>query len=111
MVLNKKPLSVCPFSFCSSAPMCLKFQPPCALAGAVMYLFKGEFGCVLYTGDFRWEATSERAQMGKKTLLEALNGDNIDVLYLDNTYCNPSFSFPPREVAAWQVLLQSLVIK
>lgn len=68
-----------------------------------MYLFRGEFGCVLYTGDFRWERKSERAKLAKKTLLDALQGDNVDNLYLDNTYCHPSFSFPPREVAAQQV--------
>ncbi|XP_073005109.1 uncharacterized protein [Typha latifolia] len=72
--------------------------------GAVMYLFRGEFGCVLYTGDFRWESMSERSGMGRKTLLDALQGDKLDVLYLDNTYCHPSYSFPPREVVARQVV-------
>ncbi|XP_010933274.1 uncharacterized protein [Elaeis guineensis] len=72
--------------------------------GAVMYLFRGEFGCVLYTGDFRWELKSERAKLAKKTLLDALQGDKVNNLYLDNTYCHPSFSFPPREVAAQQVV-------
>nr|CAD1829294.1 unnamed protein product [Ananas comosus var. bracteatus] len=42
--------------------------------------------------------------MGKKTLLEALQGDKVDALYLDNTYCHPSFAFPPREVVAEQVV-------
>lgn len=69
-----------------------------------MYLFRGEFSCVLYTGDFRWELNSERAQLAKKTLLDALRGDKVDTLYLDNTYCHPSFSFPPRDVAAQQVV-------
>ncbi|KAF6151571.1 hypothetical protein GIB67_021757 [Kingdonia uniflora] len=72
--------------------------------GAVMYLFRGEFGCILYTGDFRWEATSEKALLGKSMLIKALGGDKIDFLYLDNTYCNPSYSFPPREVTARQVV-------
>ncbi|KAF9590362.1 hypothetical protein IFM89_033888 [Coptis chinensis] len=71
--------------------------------GAVMYLFRGEFGCVLYTGDFRWEGISEKALLGKSMLLNALGSDRIDVLYLDNTYCNPSYSFPPREVVAQQI--------
>ncbi|KAK8978291.1 hypothetical protein V6N11_028295 [Hibiscus sabdariffa] len=31
-------------------------------------------------------------------LLNALNGDVVDVLYLDNTYCNPSYQFPPRDI-------------
>ncbi|ONK55909.1 uncharacterized protein A4U43_C10F2200 [Asparagus officinalis] len=69
-----------------------------------MYLFRGEFGCILHTGDFRWESGRERSQLGKRTLIDALDGDSIDVLYLDNTYCNPSFSFPSREVAAQQVI-------
>ncbi|KAI3812205.1 hypothetical protein L1987_16912 [Smallanthus sonchifolius] len=72
--------------------------------GAVMYLFRGAFGITLYTGDFRWEVTSEIAQMGKNMLLKALKNDKIDTLYIDNTYCNPSYSFPSREVAAQQVV-------
>ena len=69
-----------------------------------MYLFRGEFGIMLYTGDFRWEVSSEIAQMGKTMLLNALKNDKIDTLYIDNTYCNPSYSFPSREVAAQQVI-------
>lgn len=68
-----------------------------------MYLFRGEFGCTLYTGDFRWERTSERAQNGRTMLLNALKDLQLDMLYLDNTYCNPTYSFPSREVAARQV--------
>lgn len=68
-----------------------------------MYLFCGEFGCMLYTGDFRWETNTDRGQVAKCMLLNALRGEEVDFLYLDNTYCNPSFSFPPREVAAQQV--------
>ncbi|KAK4714266.1 hypothetical protein R3W88_020173 [Solanum pinnatisectum] len=72
--------------------------------GAVMYLFRGEFGCTLYTGDFRWESTSERAQTGRTMLLKAMKDVQLDMLYLDNTYCNPTYCFPSREVAARQVL-------
>ncbi|KAH1082901.1 hypothetical protein J1N35_022662 [Gossypium stocksii] len=71
--------------------------------GAVMFLFRGEFGCMLNTGDFRWEKNCERAKLAKGMLLNALKDDAVDVLYLDNTYCNPTFQFPPREVAAKQV--------
>ncbi|CAL5394425.1 unnamed protein product [Camellia sinensis] len=77
---------------------CVEFQ------GAVIYLFRGEFGCMLYTGDFRWETTSKRAEIGRSMLLSALGNDKVDILYLDNTYCNPSYSFPSREVAAQQVV-------
>lgn len=69
-----------------------------------MYLFRGEFGCVLYTGDFRWEAKSERAKKGRDMLRNALEGERVGILYLDNTYCNPSFDFPSRNVAAQKVL-------
>ncbi|KAF3669867.1 DNA repair metallo-beta-lactamase family protein isoform 2 [Capsicum annuum] len=72
--------------------------------GAVMYLFRGEFGCTLYTGDFRWESTSERAQTGRTMLLKAMKDVKLDMLYLDNTYCNPTYCFPSREAAAKQVL-------
>jgi DNA cross-link repair 1B protein len=68
-----------------------------------MYLFRGDLGCMLYTGDFRWELRCERARAAKKALLDALAGDTVDVLYLDNTYCHPSLSFPPRPIVAEQV--------
>lgn len=68
-----------------------------------MFLFCGDFGCLLYTGDFRWEASSDRGRIGRATLLNALKDDTVDILYLDNTYCNPSYDFPPREDAAQQV--------
>lgn len=69
-----------------------------------MYLFRGDFGCMLYTGDFRWETTSRRAQIARDVLLKALKNEKLDTLYLDNTYCNPSYCFPSREVAAKQVV-------
>ncbi|KAH7576830.1 hypothetical protein JRO89_XS01G0158400 [Xanthoceras sorbifolium] len=72
--------------------------------GAIMLLFRGEFGCLLYTGDFRWETSSERAKAGRTTLIEALKDDVVDILYMDNTFCNPSFAFPSRQVAAQQVV-------
>lgn len=69
-----------------------------------MFLFRGEFGHVLYTGDFRWETTGERFVKARNMLVDALNGAKVDVLYLDNTYCNPAYCFPTREVAAQQVI-------
>ncbi|KAI7981200.1 5' exonuclease Apollo [Camellia lanceoleosa] len=45
--------------------------------GAVMYLFRGEFGCMLYTGDFSWETTSKRAKIGRSMLLSALGNDKV----------------------------------
>ncbi|KAK7843495.1 uncharacterized protein LOC112032967 [Quercus suber] len=72
--------------------------------GAVMFLFRGEFGCLLYTGDFRWETTSKWAEIGRTMLLNALKDDVVDILYLDNTYCNPSYAFPSRAIVAQQVI-------
>lgn len=72
-------------------------------SGAVMLLFRGDFGCLMYTGDFRWEMSSERANKGRIALLNALEDNTVDILYLDNTYCNPSYAFPSREIAARQV--------
>lgn len=69
-----------------------------------MFLFRGVFGHALYTGDFRWEVNGERAMKARNMLLDALDGAKLDFLYLDNTYCNPAFCFPTREVAAQQVL-------
>ncbi|XP_078436695.1 DNA repair metallo-beta-lactamase family protein [Wolffia australiana] len=76
----------------------------CHCPGSVMFLFQGDLGCVLYSGDFRWEPTNEQAWRAKKTLLRVLGGDAVDLLHLDNTFCNPAFDFPPRDVAARQVI-------
>ncbi|XP_047336520.1 5' exonuclease Apollo-like [Impatiens glandulifera] len=72
--------------------------------GAVMFLFRGDFGNMLYTGDFRWESNSERAVIGRSMLLGALKNDKLDIIYMDNTYCHPSYTFPSREVAAKEVV-------
>ncbi|XP_061356783.1 uncharacterized protein LOC133301176 [Gastrolobium bilobum] len=78
----------------------------CHCPGSVMLLFRGEFGCVLHTGDFRWEHTCEKARKAKDMLRCALkdDGDGVDVLYIDNTYSNPTYDFPTRKVAAQQVI-------
>ncbi|KAL6536879.1 hypothetical protein OROHE_012463 [Orobanche hederae] len=72
--------------------------------GSVMYLFRGEFGCKLFTGDFRWEKHGNRVDNARSMLLDALKNETLDILYLDNTYCNPNYIFPSREVAARQVV-------
>ncbi|KAK4286213.1 hypothetical protein QN277_002801 [Acacia crassicarpa] len=72
--------------------------------GSVMLVFRGDFGCLLYTGDFRWEATCEKAMRSRDMLLGALKDQMVDIIHLDNTYCNPSYDFPPRQVAANQIV-------
>ncbi|XP_077469341.1 5' exonuclease Apollo [Stigmatopora argus] len=64
--------------------------------GAVMFLFQGYFGTVLYTGDFRY-SPSLLCEICLATKA------NIDVLYLDNTNCDPNRSIPPREDATKQI--------
>ncbi|KAJ0254145.1 hypothetical protein HA466_0106900 [Hirschfeldia incana] len=66
-----------------------------------MFMFRGDFGCFLYTGDFRWECDDAASgNEARTTLLAAINDFPVDILYLDNTYCNPIYTFPSRQVAA-----------
>ncbi|BAT90035.1 hypothetical protein VIGAN_06120000 [Vigna angularis var. angularis] len=77
----------------------------CHCPGSIMLLFRGDFGCFLHTGDFRWEATCQRATNARHMLDHALqNLPVVDIVYLDNTYSNPIYDFPPRHVAAQKVI-------
>ncbi|XP_077370302.1 5' exonuclease Apollo [Festucalex cinctus] len=64
--------------------------------GAVMFLFEGYFGTILYTGDFRYSPSLLRE------LCLATNA-TIDVLYLDNTNCDPNRVIPSRMQATQQI--------
>ncbi len=64
--------------------------------GSVMFLFQGYFGTILYTGDFRYSHT-----MFVDTPLSS--SLEIDVLYLDNSYCEPRCKFPSREDATQRI--------
>lgn len=68
-----------------------------------MYLFRGEFGLCYKLAIFVGKYTLIRDKLQSVCCLMLLGGEEVDFLYSDNTYCNPSFSFPPREVAAQQV--------
>ncbi|KAJ8017194.1 hypothetical protein DPEC_G00015260 [Dallia pectoralis] len=64
--------------------------------GAVMFLFQGYFGTILYTGDFRYTASMLREPCLR-------TNTTVDVLYLDNTNCDPNRTLPSRQRAAQQI--------
>ncbi|XP_063811487.1 5' exonuclease Apollo-like isoform X2 [Pseudophryne corroboree] len=63
--------------------------------GSVMFLFEGYFGTVLYTGDFRFSPLMLK--------YPPLRNQKIDVLYLDNTNCDPERKLPSRQEATNQI--------
>ena len=66
-------------------------------AGAVMFLFQSpRFGNILHTGDFR----ASHAVLEDIRCLQ----QRVDVIYLDNTFCEPVFDFPPQQEAACAIL-------
>ena len=68
-------------------------------AGAAMFLFEGHFGRILYTGDFRYSGP-----MSIDANFHSLCSTTIDVLYLDNTFCDARCIFPSREDAVIEML-------
>ncbi|KAM7412022.1 hypothetical protein PAMA_021813 [Pampus argenteus] len=64
--------------------------------GSVMFLFEGYFGSILYTGDFRYSPSMLREPCLR-------TNTSIDVLYLDNTNCDPNRSLPSRQRATQQI--------
>lgn len=66
--------------------------------GAVMFIFTGFFGTVLYTGDFRLHP--DHAHMAALPLLR----DGLTRIYVDNTFCHPRFEYDTREVSEAAIL-------
>ncbi|XP_034065098.1 5' exonuclease Apollo-like [Gymnodraco acuticeps] len=64
--------------------------------GSVMFLFEGYFGSILYTGDFRYTPSMLREPCLR-------THTTIDVLYLDNTNCDPNRTLPSRQQATQQI--------
>ncbi|XP_037629369.1 5' exonuclease Apollo [Sebastes umbrosus] len=64
--------------------------------GSVMFLFEGYFGSILYTGDFRYTPSMLREPCLR-------TNTTIDVLYLDNTNCDPNRTLPSRQQATQQI--------
>ncbi|CAI8057517.1 5' exonuclease Apollo [Geodia barretti] len=65
--------------------------------GSAMFLFEGYFGRILYTGDFRYSPTMS-------ALSQLIQSRPVDLLYLDNTYCHKSCTFPPRETVTEEII-------
>ncbi|GLH13150.1 Uncharacterized protein GBIM_17775, partial [Gryllus bimaculatus] len=58
--------------------------------GSLMFLFELQNGLsYLHVGDFRADSQMEK--------YPALSGLNVDILFLDTTYCNPKYEFPTQE--------------
>lgn len=72
-----------------------------------MFLFEGDFGRVMHTGDFRLEALGDGD--ARSALPEAVTRAPVDELWLDDTYLRSGAEFPARVVvlsAMQQVALQ-----
>jgi len=67
--------------------------------GAAMFMFEGQFGRILYTGDFRYSGP----MLNDMGLYSSCTGI-VDVLYLDNTFCDARCIFPSREEATVEIL-------
>nr|KAI8747426.1 5' exonuclease Apollo-like [Biomphalaria glabrata] len=64
--------------------------------GSIILYFEGSFGNVLYTGDFK--LSDDIIEQAKK-----LSGQ-VDLLYLDNTFCSPQCVFPSQDDCFNQIL-------
>ena len=60
--------------------------------GAVMILIKGYFGNILYTGDFRYNVD----MLDVRALKVLIHREDLDLVYLDNTYFYSTCDFPSR---------------
>ena len=78
--------------------------------GSVGFLFEGTCGRIYHTGDFRREDwCAPVGDDGKSANIpECLTRAPLDLLLLDNTYCNPAYRFPSR--AAAQAAVVSLIV-
>ena len=77
--------------------------------GSVGFLFEGTCGRIYHTGDFRREDWCVVGDDGKSANIpECLTRAPLDLLLLDNTYCNPAHRFPSR--AAAQAAVVSLIV-
>ena len=78
------------------------------IIGSCMFLFEGSFGKVLYTGDFRFTEEMLHNEYlyppHKKNPKNKAISIQIDLLILDNTFCDPIYSFPTQSDAFIEIV-------
>jgi len=67
--------------------------------GSVMFLFDGEFGKILHTGDFRWDDAMQTALPLAEVAMVGINR-----LYTDATFAHPKVRFPPKHLSISRLL-------
>mgnify|MGYP003729072417 CR=1 FL=1 len=78
------------------------------ISGAVMFLFEGQFGAILHTGDCR--LTSDCVQNLPMKYIVKKGKENIcrlDFVFLDCTFSKCFLKLPSKESAIQQVALSS----
>jgi DNA cross-link repair 1A protein len=75
---------------CSCNPRCFPSDDAIQfhVQGMFVPAFRNSLSVFLSPGDFR--ATTEQLKH------QAIAAVNIDILYLDTTYCDPKYTFPPQ---------------
>lgn len=102
---------------CGEGCFSVELIPANHCPGAVMFLFRSaDFGTILHTGDFRFSSPAVPAlsikhrcwepDLRSNPVLKSMG--NVDVLFLDNTYCQPQFTFPDR-AAIFQTVNKELL--
>jgi hypothetical protein len=72
--------------------------------GSAMFLFELADGrAYLHVGDFRWCRAMQR-----DPILQRLRNRRLEALFLDTTYANPAYAFPPQEACIEAVVQMAL---
>lgn len=90
------PLHVRTAVSCADAVIYVTLLPASHCIGACMFLFQGPFGTVLHTGDFRVSPSVRHALSPWVR--------TVDTVFMDCTYCHPSFNFPSMDEATKRIV-------
>ena len=77
-----------------------------------MFLFRIGDKYTLHVGDFRYDPSMQNYEELSDIHINSMQClhcsdsylNSISALYLDTTFCNPKYRFPPKEVAAQMVV-------